>query len=104
MSNEVSAAKIRSNPKFHELVRQRDSLAWLLTAVVLVMYFGFTLLVAFAPDFLTQPMGAGTVIPVGMPIGVAVIFCSCLLTGIYVYRANTEFDRLTQEIMREATK
>ncbi len=104
MSNELSASRIRNNPKFAELVRQRDALAWSLTAIVLVIYFGFTLLVAFAPEFLTQPMSANSVIPVGMPIGVGVILASIVLTGIYVYRANTSFDQMIRELIQEAGK
>ena len=38
---------------------------------------------------------------VGMPIGVGVILSAVLLTGIYVWRANGEFDRLTREIVED---
>jgi uncharacterized membrane protein (DUF485 family) len=98
------AGNIQKNPKYHQLVRQRDSLAWTLTAVVCVIYFGFILMVAFAGDFLTQPISATSVIPIGMLVGVGVILASCILTGIYVSRANSTFDPLTKEIMEEATK
>ncbi|HTZ00451.1 MAG TPA: DUF485 domain-containing protein [Rhodocyclaceae bacterium] len=101
--SELTTSKIQSNPKYHELVRQRDALAWTLSAIVCVIYFGFILMIAFAGDFLTQPL-AGSVVPVGMPIGVGVIVASCLLTGIYVYRANQIFDPLILEILQEASK
>jgi uncharacterized membrane protein (DUF485 family) len=68
------------------------------------MYFGFILMIAFAPDFLTQPLSAGSVIPVGMPVGVGVILVSCILTAIYVRRANHTFDPLTDEIIQESLK
>ncbi len=102
--SEVIASKIQKNPKYHELVRRRDSLAWTLSAIVCVIYFGFTLMIAFAGGFLTQPIAAGSVIPVGMLIGVGVILASCLLTGVYVYRANQVFDPMIHEIMQEASK
>lgn len=102
--SELMIGKIQSNAKYHRLVRERDTLAWTLSVLVLVIYFGFILLIAFAPGFLTQPIAADSVIPVGMPIGVGVIFVSCLLTGIYVYRANTVFDPLNEEIIKEASK
>jgi uncharacterized membrane protein (DUF485 family) len=102
--SELIASHIQNNPKYHELVSRRDTLAWTLSALVCVMYFGFILLVAFGRDFLTQPLAAGSVIPLGMPIGVGVIFFSCVLTGIYVYQANTVFDRLNHEIIEEASK
>ena len=100
----VMAEKIQNNPKYQELVRQRDSLAWTLSAIVCVIYFGFILMIAFAPGFLTEPIAADSVIPLGLPMGVGVIVASCLLTGVYVYRANSVFDPLIREIMQEASK
>ncbi len=102
--SELSASRIQNNPKYHQLVAQRDSLAWTLSTIVCVMYFGFILMIAFAPDFLTQPLSADSVIPVGMPIGVGVILVSCILTAIYVRRANHTFDPLTDEIIQESLK
>lgn len=104
MSTEVSTNKIQNNPKYRQLVHQRDALAWTLTVLVLIIYFGFILMVAFAGNFLAQPLSATSVIPIGIPIGVAVILASVVLTGIYVYRANTEFDHLIHDIIRESTQ
>ncbi|OIR19539.1 inner membrane protein YjcH [mine drainage metagenome] len=102
--SELIASKIQSNPKYLQLVRQRDTLAWTLSALVCVMYFGFTLMIAFAPDVLTQPIAADSVIPLGMLMGVGVILASCVLTGVYVYKANQTFDPIVSEIVREASK
>jgi len=98
------ASRIQNNPKYHELVKQRDVLAWTLTVLVLVIYYGFILLVAFAGDFLTQPISSTSVIPIGVPIGVGVILSSIVLTAIYVYRANETFDPLIREIIQDASK
>lgn len=102
--SELSAGKIQNNPKYHELVKQRDVLSWTLTVLELVIYFGFILMVAFAGDFLRTPISAGSVVPIGMPIGVAVILASIVLTGIYVRRANRTFDPLIHEIIQDASK
>jgi len=102
--SELSASKIQSNPKYHRLIKERDALAWTLTVLVLIIYFGFILAVAFAPGFLTQPISATSVIPVGMLIGVGVIVASVVLTGVYVYKANSTFDPLIREIILEASK
>ena len=48
-------------------------------------------------------MGAG-VTTIGIPIGMAVIVFTIIITGIYVRRANSEFDALTREILKDATK
>ena len=54
-----------------------------------------------APKFLGMPLGAG-VMTVGIPVGLAVIVSAFVLTGLYVRRANTEFDALTRQIVEEA--
>jgi uncharacterized membrane protein (DUF485 family) len=97
------ASKIQSNPRYHELIKKRDGLAWTLTAIVFLMYMGFILMIAFAPGILTAPIG-DTVVPQGMLIGVGVILASCITTGIYVYKANGEFDNIVHEIVEEASK
>lgn len=101
-SNVGASSHIENNPKFHELVRKRDRFAWILSGVVLVIYYAFILLVAFAGDFLSQPLFTGSLIPVGMPIGVGVIVVSFILAAVYVTRANGEFDSLISQIIKES--
>lgn len=92
-------ATIRRNPKFQQLVEQRNKLARVLTIVMLVIYFGFILLVAFGKGFLGTPLSADGVMTIGMPIGVIVIVSAFVLTGIYVGKANTTFDDLNNQIL-----
>ncbi|MDR3441254.1 DUF485 domain-containing protein [Telmatospirillum sp.] len=99
MSNKLSAEKIRSNPKYAELVSKRSGFAWSLTGLVLAIYYGFILIIAFMPQFLATPLSAGSVTTIGLPIGVGVILSAIVLTGIYVYRANGEFDELTKDLI-----
>ena len=68
-----------------------------------VIYFGFILLVAFAPGFLGASLTGG-VTTVGIPIGILVILSAFALTAFYVSRANGTYDTLTQEIIRETSK
>jgi uncharacterized membrane protein (DUF485 family) len=100
--NEDVLKRVQSNPKFLELVHKKTSLGWTLSAVMLVIYYGFILLLAFAPKVLGTPLSAGSVTTVGIPIGVLIILSAFVLTGVYVRKANTEFDQLNQEIVEEA--
>ena len=92
---------IKSNPKYHELVSKRRKFAWILAVLMLVIYYGFILIIAFNKEFLSQPLWSGSITTVGIPIGLGVIISAFILTGIYVFRANSEFDRLTAEIKEE---
>ena len=93
--------KINANPKYKELVTKRTSFAWILAALMLTVYYSFILTVAFVPQVLGTPISEGSIITVGIPVGIAVILFAFLVTGIYVFRANSEFDRLTKEIKEE---
>jgi uncharacterized membrane protein (DUF485 family) len=93
-------ARIERDPNYQELVRRRSSLGWTLSLIMLVVYFGFILLVAYAPKFLGTPLGSG-VTTIGIPIGLSVIVLAFVLTGIYVRQANSSYDVLTRKIVEE---
>lgn len=90
--------KIEQDSNYQELVRRRSSLGWMLSLIMLVIYFGFILLVAYAPKFLGTPIGTG-VTTIGIPIGLAVIVLAFALTGIYVAKANSSYDVLIRKIV-----
>jgi uncharacterized membrane protein (DUF485 family) len=95
------AEKIEANPKYHELRRRRNIFGWTLTLLMMLVYYGYIALIAFDKPFMAQPIGTG-VTSLGIPIGMGVIFFTIIITGIYVNRANGEYDRLTAEIISEA--
>ena len=88
----------RRIPKYQELKAKRISFGWWLTLAMMVVYYGFILLVAFNKEFLSQRLGDG-VMTMGIPIGFGVIVFTIVITAIYVKRANSEFDDLTDAIV-----
>jgi uncharacterized membrane protein (DUF485 family) len=95
--------RIASNPKYQELRAKRTSYGWWLTLAMMVVYYGFILLVAFNKPFLSQRLGEG-VMTVGVPLGFGVIVFTIVITAIYVKRANKEFDDLTADITKAVLK
>ena len=93
--------RIRRNPQFEELCQSRSRLAWTLSAITLIVYLGFILLVAFGGAFLATPLVAGGVTTIGIVVGVGVILFAIVLTAIYVWKANTTFDELTRGLLEE---
>ncbi len=94
--------RIRRDPEFVALARRRSRLAWGLSAVMAAIYFGFILAVAFAPEWLATPVGAGAT-TLGIPLGLGVILSAFVLTGVYVRRANKDFDPAIQRIIERLT-
>lgn len=92
--------RIKSNPAYHQLVERRSRFGWILATLMLVVYYGYIVLIAFNKDLLSRRIGDG-VMTWGIPIGLFVIFFTVLVTGIYVRRANSEFDDLTTQVRKE---
>ena len=95
--------KIQKHPKYQELQTKRNGFGWALTLLMLVVYYGYIALIAFNKPFLAQPLGEG-VTSLGIPIGFGVIIFTIAITGLYVARANGEFDELTKDILKDAAK
>lgn len=95
--------RVVSNPKYQELKAKRSSFGWTLTWAMMIVYYGFILLVAFNKEFLSQKLGAG-VMTIGVPIGFGVIVFTVIITVIYVKRANSEYDDLTAAITKAVLK
>ncbi|NHB93348.1 DUF485 domain-containing protein [Photorhabdus cinerea] len=102
--NDAIYQGIENNPRFKELVKKRGRFAWLLSIITLVLYVSFIFIIAFAPEWLGTPLYAGSHITRGIPVGIGLIVISFILTGLYVIRANSEFDSLTSQILSEVKK
>lgn len=98
--NDPVVAKIQANPRYQALKHKRNAFGWTLTILMLVVYYGYIGLIAFDKEFLAKPLGAG-VTTLGIPIALGVIIFTIVITGIYVRRANTEFDADTQQILKD---
>ncbi len=95
---------MRANPKFQRLVARRTRFAWTLTFIVLGMFYGFVLVVAFKPAILGRPIVQGSMLTIGVAVELFMFIFFWVLTAVYVRRANGEFDELTQEIIKDAWK
>ncbi|TCS39644.1 uncharacterized membrane protein (DUF485 family) [Paucimonas lemoignei] len=92
--------RIVSNPRYQKLVAVRSGFGWTLAVLMLIVYYGYILLIAFDKELLARKIGEG-VMTWGIPIGLFVIIFTIVVTGIYVWRANSEFDELAATIRKE---
>ena len=104
MSDKTLYDKIRKNPKFAQLCRERGRFSLILSLIVLVPYYAFMMTVAYNPKFFADHFGDSTIMTIGWPIGAVIIVGSWLLTWIYIRRANGAFEDLNEEIIAEARK
>jgi uncharacterized membrane protein (DUF485 family) len=82
--------RVKDTEPLDALADARWRVALVLTIAMMVVYFGFILLVAFNKPLLATPVGPG--LSLGMLLGVLVILSAWVLIWIYVRWANTHYD------------
>ncbi|SHK17782.1 DUF485 domain-containing protein [Thermocrinis minervae] len=91
--------EILQSKEFEQLVSAKNTVAFTLTALELIVYFGFILLLAFNKQIFSIKIGES--MPLGIPLGIGVIVISWILTGVYVYWSNKVYDQKVQEIKKK---
>jgi uncharacterized membrane protein (DUF485 family) len=88
------------DPEFKDLVSRKNRFSLRLTAVTLVLYYGFILLIAFKREaFGTKILGD---VPFGILLGIGVIISCWILTGLYVRWANQRYDSMVERLREKA--
>jgi len=85
-----------STAQLRALARARGQVAGVLTAAMIVIYFGFILLIAFNRELLARKIVPG--LSLGILLGALVIVASWLLTWIYVWWTNAHYDEKLKAI------
>jgi len=81
-----------------QLAARRARIAGALTAAVMVLYFGFILLIAYAKPLLATQLRPG--LSLGILLGALVIVISWALTWGYVRWANRHYDPALDELRK----
>ena len=97
-SETPNPARVADNALLLQLSREKGAISSRLTIALLAFYFGFIVLLAFAPETLAGRVGNATL---GIPLGIGVIIAAWLLTGVYVRWANTRHDELVARILKD---
>ena len=84
----------------HKIAAERFKLALILTALMLIFYFGFIMLVAFDKPLLSILLNPG--LSLGILLGALVIVSAWILSFIYVQWANNHYDKVVAEAQAQA--
>ena len=84
-------ARVAADPRYAELVRDRQRFSWTLTGITVLIYSGFISLIAFDKPFMARSIGGGT-ISIALILGAAMLVGTVLICAVYVWRANSSYD------------
>lgn len=93
------AQRIARDPNYQKLRSRRNRLGWTLTLLMMIVYYGFILLIAFDKAALAQKVGQATTLAI--PLGVGVIVLAWVLTALYVVWANGSHDAQVKKLRDE---
>jgi len=85
-----SVREMLESPEFRRLVSKRWTVSVVLTILLFILYYGYILLIGYDKALLSRKIGEYTTL--GLPLGVAVIVLSWVLTVVYVIWANRSYD------------
>ena len=91
--------EILQSPAFRKLVKNRWNISLTFTFLMLFVYIGFLLVVAYQKDTLKMPVGDS--LNLAIIVGIGIIIFSWLITGVYVYWANNYYDAAVKEIKKD---
>ena len=83
-------SEILKSENFKKLVAKQRIVSFGLSLTIVFIYFGFVLNMAFNKERLSTKIGAH--ITLSLPIGIGIILFAWIVTGCYVYWANTKYD------------
>ncbi|SKB32027.1 DUF485 domain-containing protein [Daejeonella lutea] len=91
--------EVLQSPAFQKLVKNRWSISLTFTFLMLFVYIGFLMVVAYQKETLKMPIGDS--LNLAIIVGLGIIIFSWLITGVYVYWANNYYDAAVKEIKKD---
>ncbi len=91
--------RVINHPDFQAMAQKKSKLGTMFSILTLFIYFSYILLIAFNKPLFAIPISAGATTTVGVILGIFIIVFCVVITGIYVSKANGEFDTLTKKVV-----
>lgn len=94
--------EILASNEFKTLVSKRWAVSIALTVIMLSIYFGYLLLIAFNKQVLASMIGHN--LTLAIPVGLGIIISAWVMTGVYVFWANDKYDNAVNNLKDQIGK
>ena len=95
---------ILQDPEFKTLARHKALVSWTLSLLMLAVYYGFILVLAFEPKLLATPFFDGEKMTWGIPVGMGIIVFAIVITGLYTWYSNKDLDAHNERVLKHFNK
>lgn len=89
---------LMQSEEYRALIHQRHRIVWPLLWIAILSYQAFVLLIAFMPASLGKPVVEGSVVSIGIVLGLALLLFNFVITLLYVRAANRHIEPLIVRI------
>ncbi|HPA02524.1 MAG TPA: DUF485 domain-containing protein [Chiayiivirga sp.] len=93
--------RVLAHPRYRELVERRARTRLAFFLLMVVVYFGFILTLAFWSGALSAPLWAGATMTRGLVVAVLIEVSAVLMIGAYVYLSRKKHDPILADILRD---
>ncbi len=101
MQNDEMVRRVVDHPKYQELVHKRTRVSLAFFAVMIVIYAGFIVTLAYLPELFSRPIGAGFTMSIGVLTATIVAVSAVVMIAAYVHFSNKYFDPLLEAVLRD---
>lgn len=103
MQDDEMVRRVVEHPKYQELVQKRTVVSLAFFAVMIVVYAGFIITLAYLPEVFSRPIGEGYTMSVGVLAATLVAVSAVVMIAAYVHFSNKYFDPLIEAIVEDVT-
>lgn len=97
----ITLEKVLNHDAFKSMEKKKRRLSWIFSILTILVYFSFIGFIGISPETFSEPVSMGASTTWGIYIGLFVILFAIAITGVYVYKANGEFDQLTRQVIED---
>jgi len=99
--SKINTEQYLQHPKFKQLVSDRSRLSVSFSLLICIGYGIFVIGMSYFPAWMSTPTSDGSSISYGIMMAIFLIIFGVLCSGLYMKKANNEFDSLKRELLEE---
>jgi uncharacterized membrane protein (DUF485 family) len=99
-----NAHQLMQDKRLRQLIRKKQRLSFLFALTIIVLFFGYILVIAFTPGAFSVGLAAGGVINLYLLVSVGLIILICILMNVFIALKARDSHEDIHELVRQFKK